>query len=208
MARHEFRQADVDALLVRCHRRCCVCHRYCGVKIEIDHIKSATTENSADIGNAIALCFDCHAEVDHYDSSHPKGPRFTSSELRAHRDQWFQLCQNHPEMFVHAQPPPEAGSLERLLSELEFDRVIAGTGHAAGAFEQTQFRRAVADGTFIWVSESIKSEVHAAYAGMNRAGTVVEIFSTRGQGESAAVAAMQQAAGQIDAAVSILRQAL
>lgn len=111
-------------------------------------------------------------------------------------------------MFVHAQPPPEAGSLERLLAELEFDRVIAGTGHAAGAFEQTQFRRAVADGTFIWVSESIKSEVHSAYAAMNQANTAVEIFSTRGQSESSAIAAMQHAAGRIDAAVSILRQAL
>jgi hypothetical protein len=64
MERQEFKTAEVEELLVHCHRRCCVCHKYCGVKIEIDHIKSATTTNSGDISNAIALsCHYCILEV-------------------------------------------------------------------------------------------------------------------------------------------------
>ena len=111
MTRHEFKQAEVEDLLVKCHRRCCVCHRFCGVKIEVDHINPAAEEGSGDISNAIPLCFECHAEVHHYNPKHPKGRRFSPGELRAHRDQWLSLCANRPEIFVHAQPAPEAGSL-------------------------------------------------------------------------------------------------
>ena len=34
----KFKPEDVEKLLVACHRCCCVCHRFCGVKIELDHI--------------------------------------------------------------------------------------------------------------------------------------------------------------------------
>ena len=34
-----FDHDEIAELLARCHRRCCVCHRFCGVKIETDHIK-------------------------------------------------------------------------------------------------------------------------------------------------------------------------
>lgn len=208
MVRHEFRPVDVENLLVRSHRRCCVCHRYCGVKIEVDHIETAGSVGSDDIANAIPVCFECHAEVHHYNSGHPKGRRFAPSELRSHRDQWLQLCETHPEMFVHAQPPPEAGSLERLLNELEFNSVLAHAAQAAGAFEQTQFRRAIADGTFTWLAESIKAKVHAAYSSISLAHTAVGIFATRGQSESSAIAAINDAANQIDQAVATLREAL
>jgi hypothetical protein len=111
-------------------------------------------------------------------------------------------------MFVHAQPPPEAGSIERLLSELEFNRVLAEPGVAAGAFEQIQFRRAIADGTFTWLPEPFKEKVHAAYRSISRAHTAVEIFASRGQSESSAIAAMREAATQIDVAIATLRDAL
>jgi hypothetical protein len=76
LARHDFDQNEVEALLAQCHRRCCVCHRFCGVKIEVDHITGADADESGDISNAIALCFECHAEVHHYNPSHPKGRKF------------------------------------------------------------------------------------------------------------------------------------
>lgn len=41
--------------------------------------------------NGIPLCFDCHAEVKAYDPKHPKGRKFTPSELKRHRDQWFAM---------------------------------------------------------------------------------------------------------------------
>jgi hypothetical protein len=34
-----FKPTDADELLVACHRRCCICHRYCGIKIELHHIE-------------------------------------------------------------------------------------------------------------------------------------------------------------------------
>ena len=63
MSRHEFRPEEIETLLVACHRRCCMCHRFCGVKMEIDHIEGAAMDTSGDIANAIPLCFECHAEV-------------------------------------------------------------------------------------------------------------------------------------------------
>src|SRR5258706_16050513 len=112
MTRHEFDKAEAEALLVECHRRCCVCHRFCGVKIEIDHIEGADAPESGNISNAIALCFDCHAEVKHYNPAHPKGRRFHPSELRAHREQWLRLCREQPGTFVETQLSVEAGSLQ------------------------------------------------------------------------------------------------
>ncbi len=167
--RHEFKRDEVEALLVACHRRCCVCHRYCGVKIEVDHIDGADTPEKGHIDNAVALCFDCHAEVKHYNPAHPKGRKIHSSELRAHRRQWLALCRERPEMFVHGQPPPEAGSLERLLSELEFNRVLASGLQATVTFEMSQFRRALADGTFIWLPDALKTQIHGAYSAMSLA---------------------------------------
>jgi hypothetical protein len=170
MRREEFKPEEVETLLVACHRRCCVCHKFCGVKIEVDHIISATTPQSGNIDNAIPVCFDCHAEIHHYNPAHPKGRKFQPSELRRHKEQWLAICQNQPEIFVHSQPPPEAGSLERLLNELEFNRAVANAGTAvSGRFEMIQFRRAIADGTFSWISEELKKAIMDAYVAMQKA---------------------------------------
>jgi HNH endonuclease len=215
VTRHEFKQSDVERLLVACHRRCCVCHRYCGVKIEVDHIETATAEGSGDSGNAIALCFECHAEVHHYNPQHPKGRRFQPSELRSHRDQWLRLCRERPEMFVHAQPSPEAGALERLLSELEFNRKLAGDDtpggpllRPGGMFEMEQFRRAIADGTFVWLSQSLSGAVQEAYKAVAAVNATLEGFARRTQTESAAAGIMVNARAPIDHAIKQLRDAL
>jgi hypothetical protein len=80
-------------------------------------------------------------------------------------------------MSVHAQPPPEAGSLERLLSELEFNRVLVDSEDTAGVFEMMQFRRAVGDGTFTWASADVKENVHDAYGMMIKGNAAIEIFA-------------------------------
>ena len=167
--RQEFDRAEVEDLLVRCHRRCCVCHRHCGVKAEVDHIDPARERDSGRIDNAIVLCFDCHAEVHHYNDQHPRGRKFRPSELRAHRDQWLSICALQPEIFVRAMPPPEAGSLERLLSELEFNYFAVSQGNLGVALELAQFRRAIADGTFIWIEDALKKALFAAYEVVNEA---------------------------------------
>lgn len=178
------------------------------MKIEIDHIEGAAAQGSGDIANAISLCFDCHAEVHHYNPAHPRGRRFQPSELRAHREQWLRLCREHSAMFVEAQRSPEAGSLERLLSELEFNRHIAGNPRAGGTFELVQFPRAIPDGTFVWLPERLKAEIHAAYGAMVFANGLVQGYFAKSQTENAAIGAMTAAQLPIDNAVRLLGEAL
>lgn len=59
--------------------------------MELHHIKQAADggDNSAD--NCIPLCLDCHAEVRSYNPHHPKGRKFTETELKGHRDKCYAL---------------------------------------------------------------------------------------------------------------------
>ena len=41
--------------------------------------------------NAIALCFDCHSDAGHYFANHPKGTKYSLSELRRHKEEWFKI---------------------------------------------------------------------------------------------------------------------
>lgn len=159
-----FDPADVERLLVACHRRCCVCHRYCGVRMEIDHIVQKDDRGPDTYDNAIAVCFDCHAEIHHYNPVHPKERRFRPSELKAHRNQWLSFCAANPTALASAVPPAEGGALERLFNELMFNEHVAGLGRTAGVFEVEQFRRAIGDGTFGWLKTEQASRVYAAYA--------------------------------------------
>jgi hypothetical protein len=81
-----------ERLLVSCHRHCCICHKPSGNKIEIHHIVPKSEGGADTEENGIPLCLDCHAEVGAYNPQHPKGRRFTSSELRKHKEQWFAIC--------------------------------------------------------------------------------------------------------------------
>lgn len=72
-------------------RHCCVCHRYKGIKIEIHHLEQEADGGSNTYENAIPLCFDCHSDAGHYNDRHPKGTKFSISELRKARDNWYQF---------------------------------------------------------------------------------------------------------------------
>lgn len=78
-----------EEALVACARRCCVCHRFCGRNMELHHIKMESKGGESTDKNCIPLCFDCHAEAGHYNSAHPKGTKYSSAELRKHRDRWY-----------------------------------------------------------------------------------------------------------------------
>lgn len=71
-------------------RHCCLCHRFCGTKIELHHIVQKADGGQDTYENCIPLCFDCHAEVKAYNPKHPKGRKFTGSELKGHRDRWYE----------------------------------------------------------------------------------------------------------------------
>ncbi|TAL17953.1 hypothetical protein EPN96_03480 [bacterium] len=78
-----------EEVLAACGRHCCLCHKFCGIKVAVHHIKleSKGGDNSAE--NAIALCLDCHADMSSYDHQHPIGTKYSEAELRSHRDKWY-----------------------------------------------------------------------------------------------------------------------
>ena len=76
-------------------RCCCLCHKFCGSKIELHHIEAKADGGEDTYENCIPLCFDCHAEVRAYDPKHPKGRKFTPSELKGHRDRWYEKVRSN-----------------------------------------------------------------------------------------------------------------
>lgn len=86
-----FSREIVEDALVACGRSCCICHKFCGVRIETHHLKPKHQGGDDSFENCIPLCFDCHAEVEHYNSNHPRGRKFSEGELRKHRDNWYSM---------------------------------------------------------------------------------------------------------------------
>ena len=80
-----------EKALLACARYCCLCHKFCGTKLETHHIVQSGGDT---FENCIPLCFDCHAEVGSYNTHHPKGRKFSATELQAHRDRWYQLVRD------------------------------------------------------------------------------------------------------------------
>ena len=89
MAKNSMWPIKVKALLA-CGRKCCVCHGFCGRNIELHHIEMESGGGESTFENCIPLCFNCHAEAGHYNSAHPKGTKYSSSELKKHRDHWYE----------------------------------------------------------------------------------------------------------------------
>jgi hypothetical protein len=92
-------------------------------------------------------------------------------------------------MFVASQQPAEAGSLERLASEMTFNLRIANYSKGAlrqvGAlFEVAQFRRAIADGTFTWIADDLRKRIEEAYAAILQANSLVEGARGADRGDS------------------------
>ncbi len=78
-----------ESALLDSGRCCCLCHKFCGTKIELHHIVQKQEDGDNSYDNCIPLCFDCHAEVKAYNLNHPKGKKYSISELKAHRDRWY-----------------------------------------------------------------------------------------------------------------------
>lgn len=84
-----FPQDVATRALVACGRCCCICHNFCGTKIELHHIKQKAYGGEDTFENCIPLCLTCHADMGKGDPKHPKGKRYTEEELRGHRDRWY-----------------------------------------------------------------------------------------------------------------------
>jgi hypothetical protein len=122
-----FDRAEVADLLVRCHRRCCICHRFCGIKMETDHMKPTAKVGNDSIENAIPVCFDCHAEIHSYNLEHPRGRMFTSDELNKHKERWLRICTDQPAATFSKslECDGEVGPIQALVDEIEFNVAVA-----------------------------------------------------------------------------------
>lgn len=161
--RKEFKQNEVSELLVQCHRRCCICHRFCGVKMEIHHIGNSSDN---DINNAIPLCFECHAEVALYNPGHPKGRKYKHDELKLHRDQWIRICASSAALIETTFNVRDVGPLESLLNELEFNKQltdVTSIRDLGPPFEVRQFERCIQEGIFSLIDDEIKNALFAVY---------------------------------------------
>jgi hypothetical protein len=166
-----FNQAEVNDLLIRCHRRCCICHRFCGVKMETDHLIPKADEGPDDIDNCLPVCFECHAEIHSYNDKHPRGRKFRPEELRGHREQWLEICRTRPEVFTEPARDADVGPLQALIDELEFNAEIAGRTHGdqmGCPFYDEQFRRAIQFGAISIVYPELKTAIIQAYAEMGK----------------------------------------
>lgn len=83
-----------EKAMLACGRHCCICHKFCGTKIETHHIQQRANGGDDSFENCIPLCFDCHADVGNYNPQHPKGRKFTVSELKSHRDNWYRKIES------------------------------------------------------------------------------------------------------------------
>lgn len=90
-----FSDAIRQQIFVRSARHCCVCHKAKGLNIEIHHITPASEGGEDSLENAIALCFDCHADAGHYFAGHPKGSKLSPPELKKHKEEWLKIVNEH-----------------------------------------------------------------------------------------------------------------
>ena len=113
-----------DKALAACGRRCCICHKFCGKNIEIHHIKQHADGGTDTFENAIPLCFECHADMGKTDPHHPKGRNYTETELKFHRDRWYEhvasgKIKEEPEM--NSMTEAEAKDFRNRYKELRFE---------------------------------------------------------------------------------------
>jgi len=182
-----FNRSSVAELLARCRRRCCVCHRFCGVKIETDHIEPKTDEGDDDIANAIPVCFDCHAEIHSYNERHPRGRKFTADELRLHKKQWLEVCDTMPDQLLaeHRSSDAEVGPIQAMIDEIEFNRAAARAGaeHRSGCpLRDEQFARAIRSGSPSLLLPELKTVIIDAYVAAGHASVIGQAAAAKRAG--------------------------
>lgn len=182
-----FNRSSVSALLARCRRRCCVCHRFCGVKIETDHIEPQGSGGDDDIENAIPVCFDCHAEIHSYNEQHPRGRKFTADELRLHKKQWLEVCDSTPLQLLtdHRTADVEVGPVQAMVDEIEFNRAAARAGaeeRSGCPLRDEQFARAIRSGSLALLLPELKTSIIAAYVAAGHASVMGQAAAARRAG--------------------------
>jgi hypothetical protein len=177
----KFNTEDVEKLLIACHRCCCVCHRFCGVKIELDHIIQQANDGPDTYENAIPVCFECHAEIHSYNPKHPRGRKFQPEELRGHREQWLAICKDHPYIFRRSSVArAEVGPLQSLIDELEFNEAVTAAPSSQDQFclfKERQFLEAIRTGSIATLQDELKQSINVAYVQMGQVNQLVNTLT-------------------------------
>lgn len=92
-----FPKEVADLALLMCGRHCCICHEFKGTKIELHHISQRAKGGKDTFKNCIPVCFDCHSDIGSYNAEHPKGRKYSPSELKKHRDMWYAVMKKNDE---------------------------------------------------------------------------------------------------------------
>jgi len=171
----KFNRDEVAELLVHCHRRCCICHRFCGVKMETDHIVPSDEGGTDKIDNAIPVCLECHAEIHCYNIAHPRGRKFTPEELRQHKEQWLSICVNRPDIFAQALRISEVGPLNSLIDELEYN--LEACERIGSLLNVQQFNEAIRRGAISFLEPDLKKTINSAYTKINHLNQLSDSFT-------------------------------
>jgi hypothetical protein len=136
--------------------------------MQIHHIIPSVNDGPGTYENGIPVCLDCHAEVE---SRSNMGRAFTAVELREHRDRWFSIVRDRPDILIRAaRHQVETGPLEALLAELDYNRVAASgpVGEGFPPLATEQFRRAIATNALAALPIAIRETIHQLYALIGR----------------------------------------
>lgn len=206
----KFKGPEFEKLLAACHRCCCICHRYCGVKIEIDHIIPQAENGPDTYENAIPVCFECHAEIHSYNLNHPRGRKFQPEELRAHRDQWLAICREQPQIFRRESfARAEVGPLQSLIDELEFNEAVISVPSGEGQFclfKERQFLEAIRSGSIATLQDELKKSINDAYVHIGQTNHILSAMANQTE-PSMLSDAYQRAFHSISAAREPIRRA-
>lgn len=166
--------------------------------MEIHHADWKSKGGTDEIKNAVPLCFECHAEVNHYNPEHPKGRKFSKEELLEHKKQWAEVCEAHPEALIAAPRDMDIGPLEGMLLELEFNQLIVNKmtdgssswqENIGCSLHNKEYLRAVEQGSLLLLSCELRNSVNTAYSRVNQVNTFVRLYSnTRLEGNAFAEA--------------------
>lgn len=116
-----FSQKIKQEIFVLCARHCCVCRKSKGIKLEVHHIKPKKEGGQDTFENAIALCFDCHADAGHYFAGHPKGSKFSPEELIRHKEEWFEIVKQNK---IHSFDNTVVNNATRLKYSLRMEKKV------------------------------------------------------------------------------------
>jgi hypothetical protein len=166
-----FPSTKAASLLAAVHRRCCICHRFCGTKIELHHMVPKGQKGTDQIDNAIPVCFECHADMETYNRQHPRGRSFTPAELRQHKAHWLKICETNSTLGATDSRDGDVGPIQALIDELIFNAVAAegyGPSKTGCPLRETQFDRAIHEGVISILDDTLRDKIVAAYVSIGK----------------------------------------